>query len=150
MNAVLVDTNLLVYAHDRGEPEKQAQAIQVLDDLERESRGVLSVQCLAEFFNIATRGKTPKLTLSQASDQVTNLIASWMVLDLTSQIVQEATRGVRDHQLGYWDAQLWATAKLNQIPIILSEDFNIGQSLEGVRFVNPFAPDFSIERWVSF
>ncbi len=149
MNAVLVDTNLLIYAHDRGEPEKQAQSIQVLEHLERENRGVLSVQCLAEFFSITTRGKFPKLTVAQASDQVINLIASWTVLDLTSQIVQEATRGVRDHQLGYWDAQIWATAKLNQIPVIFSEDFRVGQSLEGVRFVNPFEPDFAIERWVS-
>jgi hypothetical protein len=34
---------------------------------------------------------------------------------------------------------------LNQIPVELSEDFQDGQSLEGVRFVNPFAEDFEIE-----
>ena len=147
MNAVLVDTNVLIYAHDRGEPEKQARAIQVLEYLEQQNRGVLSVQCLAEFFSITTRGRSPKLTIAQALDQLTALAHGWRVIDLTTAIVLEAGRGVRDHQLAYYDAQIWAAAKLNQIPVVFSEDFSAGQSLEGIRFVNPFAPDFVIENW---
>jgi len=42
---------------------------------------------------------------------------------------------------------LWATARLNQVPVIFSEDFASNSVLEGVRFVNPFAPDFSLEDW---
>jgi predicted nucleic acid-binding protein len=55
---------------------------------------------------------------------------------------------VRDHKLAYWDSQLWATARLNQIPTLLSEDFSVGAALEGVRFVNPFAADFVFEAWI--
>jgi len=54
---------------------------------------------------------------------------------------------VRDHQLPYWDAQIWAAARLNQVPIIFSEDFNAGAVLEGVRFVDPFADDFLLSAW---
>ena len=42
---------------------------------------------------------------------------------------------------------MWATARLNQIPVLLSEDFRSGTVLEGVQFVNPFASGFSIEQW---
>jgi len=38
----------------------------------------------------------------------------------------------------FWGAQIWATAKLNQIPQILSEDSQHGRALEGVEFVNSF------------
>jgi len=31
-----------------------------------------------------------------------------------------------------------ATAKLNQIPRVLSEDFQHGRRIEGVEFLNPF------------
>jgi predicted nucleic acid-binding protein len=62
-------------------------------------------------------------------------------------IVLEAVRGVRKHRLAYWDAQIWATARLNQVPLILSEDFSDGQVLKGVRFVNPFAPGFDLQVW---
>ena len=79
--------------------------------------------------------------------QTQRLAHAWPVFPLTPFIVLEATRGVRDHQLAYWDAQIWAAARLNQIPVIFSEDFNAGSVLEGVRFVNPFADDFLLSVW---
>ncbi len=54
-------------------------------------------------------------------------------------IVLEAARGVRDYQFSFWDAQIWATARLNQIPTIYSEDFNVNSAIEGVRFLNPLS-----------
>jgi predicted nucleic acid-binding protein len=62
-------------------------------------------------------------------------------------IILEAVRGVRDHTLAYYDAQIWASARLNQIPVVFSEDFQDGLTLEGVRFINPFGDGFSIEDW---
>ncbi len=59
----------------------------------------------------------------------------------------EAGRGVSQYTLAYYDAQIWAAARLNQIGVIFSEDFNPGSILEGVRFVNPFAEEFVIEAW---
>jgi predicted nucleic acid-binding protein len=38
--------------------------------------------------------------------------------------------------------------RLNQIPVIFSEDFQDGQVLEGVRFANPFAKSFDVEAWL--
>jgi predicted nucleic acid-binding protein len=71
------------------------------------------------------------------------------VVDLTPLIVIEAGRGLRDHQLSFYDAQIWASARLNQVPWIFSEDFRDGAVLEGVRFVNSFAQGFVLEDWVN-
>jgi len=60
------------------------------------------------------------------------------VFDLTQFIVLEAVRGFRLHRLSYYDAQIWATAKLHQVGMILTEDFTHDRVVEGVRFVNPF------------
>jgi len=62
-------------------------------------------------------------------------------------IALEAARGVRDHRFNFWDAQIWATARLNQIPVIFSEGFSSGAVVEGIRFVNPLAPTFQLESW---
>ena len=148
MAAVLVDTNLLVYAWDPADALKQARAIATLDGLRSAGSGRLSVQSLAEFFAAITRGAKPRLTLAEATKQVEGLAASWPVLDVTPLVVIEATRGVREHQLAYWDAQLWATARLNQIPVIFSEDFAGGSVLKGVRFVDPFESGFDLRGWV--
>jgi predicted nucleic acid-binding protein len=148
MTAILIDTNVLVYAHDRGEYAKQGRSIETLRGLQLTGSGLLSAQCLGEFFRAVTRGPRPILTVEQAAQQVDRLARAWPVLDVTWQIVLEAVRGVQDHQLAYWDAQVWATAHLNQIPVVFSEDFAAGTTLEGVRFVNPFAEDFQLEEWV--
>ena len=148
MANVLIDTNVLVYAHDRGEFEKQQQANRALDHLFGSGAGRLSVQSLSELFRATTRGANPILTVQVAAQQVQQLAHAWTVLDLTPQIVIEAARGAGSHQLAYWDAQLWATAKLNQIQVIFTEDLPSSAVLEGVRFVNPFAADFVIEDWV--
>ena len=59
----------------------------------------------------------------------------------------EAARGVRQHRLRFYDAQIWATARLNQVPTIFTEDFEDGRRLEGVQFVNPLVSGFDFERW---
>ena len=145
---VLVDTNVLVYAYDRSEPEKQRQALKVLDPLAVSGAGAISTQVLSEFFVAVTRKIAAPLLVPDAYDRVKNYLQSWTVLDLTGMIVLEAARGVRDHQFNYWDAQTWATARLIQIRVDFSEAFNVGQVIEGVRFVNPFVEDFQLEHWL--
>jgi len=145
---IFADTNVLVYAYDRSEPQKQRRALEVLDRLAVSRVGVISTQVLAEFFVAVTRKIETPLSVSEAYVRVKNYLQAWTVLDLTGMIVLEAARGVREHQFNFWDAQIWAAARLNQISVIFSEDFNVGAVTEGLRFVNPFAKDFQIEDWI--
>jgi predicted nucleic acid-binding protein len=146
MPTILMDTNILVYMFDPRDMERQEKAISLLLALEGSGAGCLSVQCLSEFVNVViAKGR---LSIDQAIVQVEKWSNSFPVFGLTPQIVLEAARGVRDHGLAYYDAQIWAAARLNQIPVVFSEDFQDGQILEGVRFANPFAGRFDVEAWV--
>ena len=109
MPPILVDTNVLVYFYDQNSPEKQACASRVLNGLREAGLGRLSTQALAEFINAAMRKLDPPLTAAQAMEQASLFAGSWIVLDLTPQIVLEAARGVRDHGLSYYDSQVWAS-----------------------------------------
>ena len=145
VDLVLVDTNVLVYAHDPADRGKQGRAIDLLDALRSAGVGGLSVQSLAEFFWTCTRGRRPLLTVAEAHAQTERLMFGWPVYELTGAIVLEALSGVRRHRMAYCDAQLWATARLNQVPVILSEDFTDGTRLDGVRFLDPFGPRFNLQ-----
>ncbi len=145
---VLIDTNVLVYAYDRAEAIKQAQARQVLGELAKQRAGFISTQVLTEFYNAVTRRIAAPLTPEQAYERIKNLLMAWPVLDITSLIVLEAARGAYQHQMSVWDAQIWAAARLNQIPVIFSEDFSNGSVIEGIRMVNPFAKGFQLRDWV--
>ena len=139
MAAALIDTNILVYAHDHADPAKAERAIKTLDHMQSTQSGRLSAQILAEFFVVVIRGRGPLLSVRRAIRQIDLLSRAFQVLDITQMIVLEATRGVRAQQFSYWDSQIWASARLHQIPVVLTEDFQDGASIEGERFVNPFA-----------
>jgi predicted nucleic acid-binding protein len=150
MNAsILVDTNVLVYAYDRAAPDKQRQAIAVVDALARRRLGVVSTQVLSEFFVAVTRKIVQPLTVAEARRRIDVYIQTWTVLDLTGMIVLEAARGVETYQLSFWDAQIWAAARLNQIAHVFSEDFNVGATIEGVQFINPFEGAFRLDDWMT-
>jgi predicted nucleic acid-binding protein len=136
-NKVLLDTNILVYIYDSLDSAKQEQAIAIVDRLIRTSIAVLSPQIMGEFFIATTRSRRPLLSPSEAIDRIRNYLASCQVVDITQMITLEAVRGMETHSFGFWDAQIWATARLNQIAEVYSEDFNPGATIEGVRFTNP-------------
>ena len=147
MDQVLIDTNILVYAHQPSETAKYARATQVVLTLAENGSGRLSAQILGEFINATTRGQRRILSVGEALRQVTKLTDAFPVFDLTALIVLEAGRGVREHQLSYFDAQIWATARLNQVRAIFTEDFTHGRRVEGVQFLNPLLTSFDWPNW---
>lgn len=148
MTEILVDTNILVYAFDLAEAKKRKQAIVVIRELQDSSLGCLSIQCLSEFFNAVTRGRDPKLPIERALQYLQDYLLAFPTYLLTPSVVLEAARGVKNHSLSFYDAQIWASALINDVPLVFSEDFQDGRVIEGVRFVNPFAENFELEKWL--
>ncbi len=133
----LVDTNILVYAYDRSSGLKHQRALEILERLVETGGGALSTQVLSEFYAVVTRKLRNPLGASEAAERVEYFLANWTVLDITAATVREALRGVQRYQLPYWDALVWATARVHRVPIILTEDFNTGAILDNVRMINP-------------
>lgn len=136
--ACLIDTNVLIYSLDPRDLVKQEYARELLGMLEAKGVGVVSTQILGEFYTVATRKLAPVLSAEDALDCVARYLVLWRVLAVTPAVIVEAIRGVREHQMSYWDAQIWAVARIHSIPAVLSEDFSHNSTVGGVRFVNPF------------
>lgn len=139
----VLDTNVLVYALDRREPEKRDRAREVLRRL-CASGAILPAQVLSEFANVCLRKLEPRPDPAAVQREVERLLLAFPVLPLTGPVVLEALRGVREHLLSYYDAQIWAVARLGQVGVVLSEDFNPGAVLDGVSFANPLDPAFDL------
>lgn len=144
MNAerVTLDTNILVYAVDRDAGERHGMAA----DLVMQAAGwdcVLTLQALGEFFWATTRkGKMP---IADAAAQVADWKALFSVQTASLSTLDRAIAGVREHRLSYWDAMLWSCAREAGCTLLLTEDFQHGQTLGGVRFHNPFRESVAIE-----
>ena len=138
----MLDANVLVYAYDRSEMEKKLRARSILDFLQSNGLGYLSTQVLGEFFWVVTRKLHPPLLPSVAYGELEKHSRAWPVLPVDSLIVLEAARGSATHRVPYWDAQIWATARMNQIPVVLSEDFSHGRALRVCCFIIHLSSEF--------
>lgn len=135
----LIDTNVLVYAVDPSEGERRARAVSWLEALAGSRSGVLSTQALSELAYVGLRRRRPQLDPVALTALVDALQDAYEVVPVTPAIVREALRGVRDHRLSWFDAQMWAAAHLHQVPFLLSEDMAAGATYDGVTVVDPFA-----------
>jgi predicted nucleic acid-binding protein len=139
-----VDTNILAYAYDQSDDERRERAQNLLAALHRAGTGVISTQVLSELYSTMVRARGLNLGRDVAASSILNYLRSWLVLDVRALNVVEALRAVREHRFSYWDALIWATARLNGIPFVLSEDGQDGAYIEGVRNLNPLKPDFDL------
>lgn len=135
----MVDTNILIYAYDRTDPDKQARAQALITERIDDGSLVVSAQVLNEFYNRATRpNKPPALLHEAAAAIVQNIVDASLVLPLTSGVTLRALDAVERHGMAFWDALIWAAARENGVTVIYTEDTPGAPQIEGVRYINPF------------
>lgn len=138
MNArCFVDTNILVYAHDRGSGVRHDQAKDLVECLWRERSGLLSTQVVQEFYvNVRRRAKNP-LSANEARRLVEDYL-SWEVVVNDGDAILGALDIERRFTLSFWDALIVQAANVANAETLYSEDLNHGQTYGMVEVVNPF------------
>ncbi len=131
------DTNILIYASDRSEPEKQSQARRLLKHAIENETGVVSAQVLSEFFTVVTRRIQEPLSIEEA-EQVIEQLSILPVVDVDMMLVRQAIGTCRRYRISYWDALIVAAAEKAGCTRIVSEDLNPGQTYHNIAVVNPF------------
>lgn len=133
-----VDSNVLVYAHDRGAGERHRIAADLVRRLWEERSGVLSTQVLQEtWVNLRRKAKRPLLR-HEALELIEDY-ARWEVVVNTAETVVDAIGIEERYGISFWDALIVQAAQSAGVERLLSEDMNAGQSYGGVVVINPFA-----------
>jgi predicted nucleic acid-binding protein len=134
---VFVDTNVLVYARDSRDPRKQQRAEEWLAHLWRQRTGRVSVQVLQEYYVSVTQKLKPGMDRESARADVRDLW-QWVSVSSTVDLVEAAWTAQDELRLSWWDALVLAAARLSDCAVLLSEDFQHGRDLAGVRVTSPF------------
>jgi predicted nucleic acid-binding protein len=132
---VFVDTNVLIYALDEADPQKQQTARAWRAALWQSRWGRVSFQVLQEFYVKVTR-KWPEAR-QQARAEVRDLLA-WRPVSVDDRILERSWKIQDRYQLSFWDALIVAAAKATSSRYLLTEDLQADQELDGVVVVNPF------------
>lgn len=123
---------------------RQDQALGIVRRLVEAERAGTSAQCLVEFYRVVTQRLPEPVPPRDALAEVDRYAAILAVLDLTVAVGREACRGSLEHKMAVWDALVWSSAKLNQIPYVLTEDAEHGRTVEGVTYLDPFDTRFDL------
>ena len=134
MASVFVDTNVLVYAFDGADPDKQAVARSVLKGSDVL---VLSTQVLLEFFVVVTRKLDPPVPADLARAAVTEF-SKLQVVSADASLVQRAVEASITHHLSVWDAMIIEAASVAGCATVLTEDLAAGLTIRDVHIVDPF------------
>ena len=132
-----LDTNVLIYAHDRSAGNKHLRAKELVQDLWKSGEGCLSIQVLQEFYVNVTR-KVAKPMAPETAAQIIADLSAWQVHRPGVEDVLDAIRLQARYQLSFWDAMIVASALQLGCPTIWSEDLNPGQIYDQTQALSPF------------
>lgn len=135
---MFVDTNILVYAHDRSAGEKHDHAVDLLSTLWENRNACISIQVLQEFYVTLTQKVPNPVDRIRAKDIIAAL-ASWRTHIPNVDDIVRAIEIQERFQLSFWDAMIVHSAQQLRCSRLLSEDLNDGQMYDSVQVMNPFS-----------
>jgi predicted nucleic acid-binding protein len=132
-----VDTNILVYAHDRSAGTKQVRALGLVEEIWENHSGCLSIQVMQEFYVVTTQ----KIVKPLEQETVLRILRDLMHWRLHAPIAEDVLGAIdlqKQYSLSFWDAMiLWSAQQLG-CSILWSEDLSGGQRYGDLRVLNPF------------
>ena len=131
-----IDSNVLVYFADGGNPKKQSMARAILVNAMGNQQYVISHQVLNEFANVSLK------KLGMVEDELRQYIEAFQHIRVAYQRDGWSVRALeirKQYGLQFYDSLMLAAAESAGCDEFLTEDLNDGQVYCGVKAVNPFS-----------
>ena len=137
MNAehLFIDTNILVYAHDKsaGLKHTKAQSL-ILSCFDRPCPPAISTQVLQELFVNLVKKRVPL----KSTRKIIDMYSEFEVIGHDLGLVKEGMDIHERYKLSLWDSLILAAAQRARATMLWSEDLQAGQDIDGVTVCNPF------------
>ena len=141
---IFLDTNVIVYAHDRSSGKKHTIAMEIMEYLWDRKKGVISVQVMQEFYVCVTTKILKPLPLKVAR-KILEYLLNWDVIINDEYITIKAIDLQEKYRFSFWDSLIVQSAIQSQVYTLFSEDLSDGQIIKNVKIVNPF-----IQEWKNY
>jgi len=138
---IFLDTNIIVYAHDRSSGDKHAVAREIMDYLWESRRGVISVQVLQEFYVCITNKILKPLSLKNAK-LILEYLSTWDIVAYDKHLTLKSIDIQERYRFSFWDSLIIQAAIQGQTRILFSEDLPDGQAVMDMKILNPFTRDW--------
>jgi|SRR5215467_9907605 len=134
-----LDTNIFVYSLGASPSGKKTRAMELVDRAILTGKGVISYQVIQEFFNVAFRRFTPKMTFVEAEQYLAVTFHPLFAVHSSHALCLEALTLSRRYSLSWYDSLIVAAANESMCSTLYSEDLQDGQAFGTLKVKNPFA-----------
>jgi predicted nucleic acid-binding protein len=131
-----VDTNILIYAHDRSTGLKHERARQLIERLWISGQGVLSTQVLQELCINLRRKIARPLPVEEVRRLIQDYLSWEIVVNTPSSVLAALEIEVR-YKTSFWDALVLHAAESSGASVLYSEDLAAGQKYGPIQVINP-------------
>jgi predicted nucleic acid-binding protein len=131
-----VDTNILIYAHDRSAGTKHERARQLIERLWTSGQGVLSTQVLQELCGNLRRKVTKPVPVNEIRGIIRDYMSWEIVVNTPDAVIHALELEVR-YKTFFWDALILQAAEQCGSAVLYSEDLAGKQRYGTVQVVNP-------------
>ncbi len=135
MNAI--DTNILIYSIDAGEPAKRRCAVELLESLS-EPETVLPWQVACEVAAVLRKMARAGRFTGNYIETVAALRSCFPIALPTVGVLNRAAQIEVEAQLSTWDALLVAACAEAGVKCLFTEDIQSQTLVDGVQLINPF------------
>lgn len=132
MNSQLaVDTNVLIYLHDKSNDKKRKAAEEILAENPR-----IPAQVVSEYLNVTRR--LLNLSKKDIVQQCAQLLEGCEIIPTDQNVLLNAVTLIEKYDLQIFDAIIVAAALEANCSVLYSEDMHNGLIINNLTIINPF------------
>jgi predicted nucleic acid-binding protein len=132
---IFLDTNILIYSCDQFEKSKMQKSRLVLEHANNKYFPVISTQVMQEFYVVATKKLHADPVITK---NILKQFENVEVVITHPELIYDAIDCSVMNRLSFWDALIIVAAESAKCKEIWTEDLNTGQSIRGIKIINPF------------
>ena len=136
-----LDTNILVYTFDPGNPRNQKIAFDLVERALATGRGIISYQVVQEFLNVATRKFLSPLSFSDCRSYLNRVLTPLCTVFPGFEFYDRGLDIAERYGYGYYDALIISAAVSGGCTTLFTEDLQHGQKIWNLTIVDPFKGD---------
>jgi predicted nucleic acid-binding protein len=138
MSVNFLDSNIILYSIDSGSKAKQKTAKSLVTDALKNRASLISFQVVQETLNIAQRKFEVPITDQDAQSLLQSVLMPLMKVLPSESLYLEALRIRNRYKFSFYDSLIISAALSQNCTRLYTEDMQNGQTIEGLKIVNPF------------
>jgi len=133
-----IDTNIFIYSFNSKDDFKRNKAQEIIQKALETKQGTISTQVVQEFINVAIKKFEIPLKQKDLDLYLHEVLFPLCSTNTNFDLIEKSLHLHYKYKFSYYDSMIIAAALFSNCTILITEDLNNKQKIEGLTILNPF------------